>query len=104
MAKAHVPGNVGFLTKPALALTMIDRAIASNGPFSWVAADSVYGVGDIEMALKRAAKGYVLGVNADHIFRSWNKPLAVAGTAKDIAGALPENAWRRLSAHPWKSW
>jgi len=98
MASAHVPDNVGFLTKPALALTMIERAIASNVPFSWVAADSVYGVGDIEMALKRAAKGYVLGVNANHIFRSWNKPLAVAGTAKDIAIALPQDAWRRLSA------
>jgi SRSO17 transposase len=98
MAGAHVPDPVGFLTKPALALAMIERAIASNVPFSWVAADSVYGVGDIELALKRAAKGYVLGVNANHPFRSWDKPLAVAGTAKDIAGALPENAWRRLSA------
>lgn len=39
MARAHVPDNVGFLTKPALALTMIERAIASNVPFSWVAAD-----------------------------------------------------------------
>jgi SRSO17 transposase len=63
-----------------------------------VAADSVYGVGDIEMALKRAPKGYVLGVNANHSFHSWGKPLAVAGTAKDIAKALPETAWRRLSA------
>ena len=53
-----------------------------------MAADSVYGVGDIEMALKRAAKGYVLGVNANHSFRSWGKPLAVVGTAKDIAEAL----------------
>ena len=70
MARAHVPDNVGFATKPALALAMIERAIASNVPFSWVAADSVYGVGDIEMALKRAAKGYVLGVNANHPFRS----------------------------------
>lgn len=77
---------------------MIERAIASNVPFSWVAADSVYGVGDIEMALKRAAKGYVLGVSANHSFRSWDRPLAVAGTAKEIAQALPENAWRRLSA------
>ena len=50
------------------------------------------------MALKRAAKGYVLGVNANHSFRSWGKLLAVAGTAKDIAEALPDNAWRRLSA------
>lgn len=98
MARAHVPDPVGFLTKPALALTMIERAIASNVPFSWVAADSVYGVGDIEMALKRAAKGYVLGVNANHPFRSWSKSLSVAGTAKDIAEALPEDAWQRLSA------
>ena len=98
MARAHVPDNVGFATKPALALAMIERAIASNVPFSWVAADSVYGVGDIEMALKRAAKGYVLGVNANHPFRSWGKSMALAGTAKDIAEALPEDAWRRLSA------
>ena len=106
MARAHVPDAVGFATKPALALAMIERAIASNVPFSWVAADSVYGVGDIEMALKRAAKGYVLGVNANHHFRSWGKSpapgsspgQAIAGTAKDIAEALPEDAWRRLSA------
>lgn len=98
LAAAHVPENIRFATKPALALTMIERAMASNVPFSWVAADSVYGVGAIEMALKRAAKGYVLGVNANHPFRSWGKPLALSGTAKDIADALPENAWRRLSA------
>ena len=98
MTKAHVPEAIGFATKPALALTMIERAIASDVPFSFVAADSVYGVGDIEMALKRASKGYVLGVNANHVFRSWGKPLAVAGTAKEIAGALPQDAWRRLSA------
>ena len=92
MARAHVPDKTGFATKPALALAMIERAIASNVPFSWVAADSVYGVGDIEMALKRAAKGYVLGVNANHPFCSWGKSLAVAGTAKDIAESLPEDA------------
>lgn len=98
MARAHVPDDTVFATKPALALAMIERALASNVPFSFVAADSVYGVGDIEMALKRAAKGYVLGVNANHPFRSWGKPLAVAGTAKDIAESLPEDAWQRLSA------
>ena len=98
LGAAHVPENIRFATKPALALAMIERAIASNVPFSFVAADSVYGVGDIEMALKRAAKGYVLGVNANHPFRSWDKPLAVSGMAKDIAEALPGNAWRRLSA------
>ena len=98
MARAHVPVNTGFATKPTLALAMIERAIASNVPFSWVAADSIYGVGDIEMALKRAAKGYVLGVNANHSFHSWARPQPVGGTAKDIAEALPEDAWRRLSS------
>jgi SRSO17 transposase len=81
MAKAHVPPTIGFATKPALALSMIERAMAADVPFSWVAADCVYGGGDIEMRLRRAGKGYVLGVNANHFFRSWAKPQAVAGTA-----------------------
>lgn len=56
MAKAHVPVDARFATKPTLALQMIDRAITADVPFSWVAADSVYGVGDIEQALRRAGK------------------------------------------------
>lgn len=104
MAKAHVPQEMidsahgGFATKPALALVMIERAIAANVPFSFVAADTVYGVGDIEMALRRAGKGYVLGVKSNETFHSWDKPQRVAGTAKDIADSLPASSWRRLSA------
>ena len=96
--KAHVPGAVKFATKPALACAMIQRALAANVPFSWVAADSVYGVGDLEMALRRAGKGYVLGVSSNHGFNSWGKPYAVSGTAKEIAAGLPEDAWKRLSS------
>jgi SRSO17 transposase len=49
---------------------MIQRAIAADVPFDWVAADSVYRAGDIEMALRRAGKDYVLGVNATASFNS----------------------------------
>lgn len=98
MAAAHAPSEIGFATKPALALAMIRRALAAGAPFGWVAADSVYGVGDMETALRRAAKGYVLGVNANRMFRSWAKPRSVAGTAEEIARTLPQTAWRRLSA------
>ena len=56
----------GLRDQAALAVAMIERAIAAGVPFAWVAADSVYGVGDVEMALRRAGKGYVLGVNSSH--------------------------------------
>ncbi|KTR03555.1 transposase [Aureimonas ureilytica] len=95
---AHVPVDVGFATKPALALAMIHRAIEAHVPFAWVAADSVYGVGDIEMALRRAGKGYVLGVNANSQFNSWIGKPPVAGTAAEIAEGLDPAAWQRLSA------
>jgi SRSO17 transposase len=98
MAAAHVPAGTTFATKPTMALSMIGRAIGAGVPFGWVAADSVYGVGDIEMALRRAGKGYVLGVNATHYFGSWHGKPAVAGTAEETARDLGSAAWRRLSA------
>src|SRR5918995_6447553 len=60
---AHVPEDVTFATKPQLARGMIERAIAADIPFAWVVGDSIYGVSEVEMALRRAGKGYVLGVN-----------------------------------------
>jgi len=94
---AHVPDGVGFATKPQIARKMIARAITAKVPFAFVAADSVYGVGDIEIMLRKAGKGYVLGVASNHVFHSWSKKWA-GGTAADIAQSLPKNAWRRLSA------
>jgi SRSO17 transposase len=98
LAAAHVPETVAFATKPALAIDMIRRALAADVPFSWVAADTVYGVGDIEGTLRRACKGYVLGVKSDHHFGSWAGKPPVAGTAEEIARDIAPNAWQRLSA------
>ena len=95
---AHVPEDVSFATKPQMARRMIARAIAAKIPFSFVAADSVYGTGDIETMLRKAGKGYVLGVASNHVFHSWGKKQLIDGTAAKIAQSLPESAWWRLSS------
>ncbi|MFL5253871.1 MAG: IS701 family transposase, partial [Rhodopila sp.] len=98
LAAAHVPSDVRFATKPQLGVRMIERAIAAGVPFAWVAADTVYGVGAVEMALRKAGKGYVLGVASDHPFHSWGRKPFVSGTAEAIARGLKPSAGRRLSA------
>jgi SRSO17 transposase len=96
MAGAHVPPGTPFATKPWRA--MIERARAAGVPVRWVAADTVYGCGEVEIRLRRAGKGYVLGANATDLFKSFGDKPPVAGTAEAIAAGLEESAWQRLSA------
>lgn len=98
LASAYVPDDVGFATKPRIAARMIRRALAADVPFAWVAADTVYGVGEVEQVLRRASKGYVLGVAGTHRFHSWGKATRLAGTAEAIAASRPAADWQRLSA------
>jgi len=98
LAAAHVPADIGFATKPQLARRMAERAMASGVPFAWVTADTVHGVSELEMALRRAGKGYVLGVpRTQGVWSSGTRP-DVSGTAEDVAATLDPAAWRRLSA------
>lgn len=97
LVAAYVGEAVAFATKPALAVQMVRRALAADVLFSWVAADVAYGVGDVEQALRRACKGYVLGVKSDHCGTWAGKP-PVAGIAAEIALDLEPDAWQRISA------
>jgi SRSO17 transposase len=98
MRTAPVPETGAFASKPKLAAGMATRALTAGVPFSWGAADSSYGVGELEMTLRRAGKGYVLGVTAQHWFGSWHPEIHVAGEAQAIAKALPAAGWKGLSA------
>ena len=51
-------------------------------------ADSVHGTGELEMLLRRAGKGCVLGVNAARPCNAWIDKPEVAGTAERIAHDL----------------
>ena len=93
---AHVPDDVRFATKPRLAVGMIERALEVDVPFAWAAADSIYGVGEVEKVLRRAGS-YVLGVTGTHHFRSWGKQPGWSGTAETIATELPPSAYLRLA-------
>jgi SRSO17 transposase len=95
---AQVPDSIGFITKPEIAAEMIARALVAGVPFNWVAADTLYGVGALEMQLRRAGKGYVLGAHATDRFNSWIGKPKVAGTAGEIAQELAPGAWKRLLA------
>ena len=94
-----MPDDVGFAIKPQLAASD-DRACHGRsrsiplGP----TADTVYGVGDGERDLRRAGKGYALGVAANHAFHSWGKAQPVSGTAAEIVKTLQPSDWKRLSA------
>ena len=50
------------------------------------------------MILRRAGKGYLLGVNSTNQFNSWGPEPVVAGTAEAIGQALDASAWQPLSA------
>jgi SRSO17 transposase len=77
---------------------MIARAIAAAVPFKWVAADTVYSIGDIEQQLRQTGKGYVLWSTVLMYFQSSGKRRSASGTAADIASTRPSFDWKRLSA------
>ena len=83
-----MPKGTGFAIRPRLAVRMVERAMAGGAPFAWVAADTVCGVSELEMALRRAGKGYVLGQpSTQQVWSSGAHP-DIAGTAGDVATAL----------------
>jgi SRSO17 transposase len=98
LAAARVPETIKFATKPRLAVAMIERAIQAGVPFAWVAADTVYGGDEVQTAVRRAGKGYVLGIPSSQRFWSWSPEGPVSNTAQQLAEALPASQYVRLSA------
>jgi SRSO17 transposase len=104
---AGVPAGTAFATKPALAKTMIARALDAGTPATWVAADEVYGQDpQLRAELGRRGLGYVLAVAKSHPVSTGAGPRP----AIEWARRLPARAWQRLSAGPgakgphWYDW
>jgi SRSO17 transposase len=118
-AKAGIPDEIGFATKPAIALGQIRRALEEGVPAGVVLGDVGYGV---ETAFRGGVRGlglsYVLGVQSSvGVWPPGTAPLPpppYAGrgrppsrlrrapghepvSAADLAGGLPRRAWRRVA-------
>nr|BFE36154.1 IS701 family transposase [Actinomadura rugatobispora] len=92
---ARVPADRAFATKGELARRMIARALDAGTQAEWVAADEVYGqYPALRHELEERGVGYVLAVAASHRVAL---PIG-ARRADQVAAALPQRAWQRLSA------
>ena len=97
-ATAGIPRAVSFATKPQLAQRMIARAIAAGVPFAWVVGDEVYGSDRrLRLFLEQHERPFILTVRSNEL---WSVLAGRLGqqTAADLAAALPDAAWHRLSA------
>lgn len=94
-ARAGVPPELAFATKPALARRMIRAAYAAGVPAAWVAGDEVYGADSkLRHELVVLGLGYVLAVAKNHLFLTG----IGARRAIDLAVRLPERVWHWRSA------
>lgn len=94
-ARAGVPRDTTFATKPALARAMLDRALDAGVPAAWVTGDEVYG-NDRQLcgALEERRQPYVLAVTCQRrVFYD-----GARREVREIAPRLPSRMWHRLSA------
>jgi len=94
-AAAGIPEDVTFATKPALAKTMIGRALDAGIPARWAAGDEVYGADPgLRAELQARQLGYVLAIGCDR-----RVPTAAGPQRADaLATSLPKGVWQRISA------
>ena len=92
---AGVPEEVEFATKPALATTMVCRALDAGLAADWVTGDEVYGADpSLRGELEARRVGYVLAVGSDRRLATG----AGVMRADQVARTLPRGAWQQHSA------
>ena len=99
--EGHIPDEVLFQTKPALALAMIQRALDDKLPKAVVLADAAYGTSSaFRLALRSLGLDYALAVESatkvwqmDRLLRRRGKALSV----KKLAAAIGKKAFRRIT-------
>jgi len=116
--KAKIPPDIGFQTKPRIALDQIRAAVAAGTPTGVILADAGYGAdGAFRSGLTELGLDYVVGVQPTlSVWRPGEKPMPPKPwsgrgrpptlmrrspnhkplSVKDLAKALPADAWHEI--------
>jgi SRSO17 transposase len=116
--KAGIPAEIGFRTKPAIALEQLRDAVAQNLPRGVVLADAAYGT-DMGFRQEVRALGLCYAVAIQSSTTAWapgtgplppswsgqgrpprnlrRRPDRAPVSVKDLAVGLPEQAWRTVT-------
>ena len=98
---ARVPEQVEFRTKPQLAQLMLERALDSGVPASWVTADEVYGGSPaLREWLQERHLPYGLAVKCTELLQAPgpDSPGAARTSAEQLAAGVPAEQWIACSA------
>lgn len=97
--EAGVPEEVGFATKPELAMRMLTRALDADVPAGWVAGDEVYGQhARLRRMLEERGTPYVLAVPVNQRVIATVDGKITELRADAVTELLPAQAWKKLSA------
>jgi hypothetical protein len=98
-AQAGIPGQVGFATKPALAMSMLGRALDAGVPARWVTVDEAYGQDHkFRRFCEQRRLSYVVAVPRSQSTGPGTGYGNTGSRADVLAAAAPAQAWKRLSA------
>jgi SRSO17 transposase len=98
-ARAKVPEEVVFATKPAMAREMIARILDEGISCAFVLADALYG-SDYRFRgmLEERGQAYVLAIRSNHVLRFLEEGQLVQTDPATLIGDLEAQAWQPLSA------
>ena len=98
-AKAKVPEDTAFATKPAIAGAMLADLLDGGLPVRWVLADALYG-SDFRLRHMLEGRGqpYVLAVRMSQSVKFLDGWLPVPTNPAAMAAAVPDQDWRTLAA------